>query len=51
MVDHPFVATLYCTLQSETHLHFIMEYCGGGEMYGLLYAQPNKRFPEVKNPT
>nr|AML77705.1 putative LOV domain-containing protein [Desmochloris halophila] len=44
--DHPFLATLYCTVQSEHYLHFIMEYCPGGELYKLLYAQPANRFPE-----
>ncbi len=28
-VDHPFLATLYCTIQTDTHLHFVMEYCDG----------------------
>uniref|UniRef100_A0A126X1F8 non-specific serine/threonine protein kinase n=1 Tax=Oedogonium foveolatum TaxID=321584 RepID=A0A126X1F8_9CHLO len=45
-VDHPFLATLYCTIQTETHLHFIMEYCEGGELYGLLHSQPRKRLKE-----
>nr|AML77182.1 putative LOV domain-containing protein [Pseudoneochloris marina] len=44
--DHPFLATLYCTIQSEHYLHFIMEYCEGGELYKLLYAQPDCRFEE-----
>uniref|UniRef100_A0A126WZB6 non-specific serine/threonine protein kinase n=1 Tax=Aphanochaete repens TaxID=764106 RepID=A0A126WZB6_9CHLO len=46
-VDHPFLATLYCTIQTDTHLHFIMEYCDGGELYGLLNAQPKKRLKEA----
>lgn len=46
-VDHPFLATLYCTIQTETHLHFVMEYCDGGELYGLLNAQPKKRIKEA----
>ncbi|GLC37022.1 hypothetical protein PLESTB_001400700 [Pleodorina starrii] len=45
-VDHPFLATLYCTIQTETHLHFVMEYCDGGELYGLLNSQPKKRLKE-----
>nr|AML79004.1 putative LOV domain-containing protein [Botryosphaerella sudetica] len=45
-VDHPFLATLYCTIQTDTHLHFVMEYCEGGELYGLLNAQPKKRLKE-----
>lgn len=35
-VDHPFLATLYCTIQTDMHLHFVMEYCEGGELYALL---------------
>ena len=46
-VDHPFLATLYCTLQTDTHLHFVMQYCEGGELYGLLHAQPKKRLREA----
>ena len=44
--DHPFLATLYCTIQSEHYLHFVMEYCPGGELYKLLYAQKGNRFAE-----
>ncbi|KAF5836329.1 putative blue light receptor [Dunaliella salina] len=46
-VDHPFLPTLYCTIQTETHLHFVMEYCDGGELYGLLNSQPKKRLREA----
>lgn len=38
-IDHPFCATLYCTIQTEMHLHFIMEHCLGGELYSLLCAK------------
>eukprot|EP00967_Tisochrysis_lutea_P090779 scaffold130016_cov21-Tisochrysis_lutea.AAC.2 len=34
-------------LQTETHLHFVMEYCDGGELYGLLNSQPKKRLREA----
>ena len=46
LADHPFVASLYCVIQTRTHLHFILEYCDGGEVYTLLNAQPNKRLKE-----
>jgi len=46
-VDHPFLPTLYCTIQTDTHLHFVMEFCDGGELYGLLNAQPKKRLKEA----
>uniref|UniRef100_A0A126WXD7 non-specific serine/threonine protein kinase n=1 Tax=Brachiomonas submarina TaxID=327064 RepID=A0A126WXD7_9CHLO len=45
-VDHPFLPTLYCTIQTDTHLHFVMEFCDGGELYGLLNSQPKKRLKE-----
>jgi len=45
-IDHPFLATCYAQLQTDTHLHFILEYCSGGELYALLNAQPGKRLPE-----
>lgn len=45
--DHPFVARLHATLSTPTHLHFVMEHCAGGELYGLLCRQPGKRFAET----
>lgn len=45
-VDHPFLPTVYCTLQTETHIHFVMEFCDGGELYALLNSQPKKRLKE-----
>nr|AML77908.1 putative LOV domain-containing protein [Chlamydomonas bilatus] len=47
VVDHPFLPTVYCTLQTDTHLHFVMEFCDGGELYGLLNSQPKKRLKEA----
>jgi PAS domain S-box-containing protein len=44
--DHPFVASLYCTVQTDTHIHFIMEYCNNGQLYELMSLQSNKRFSE-----
>ena len=45
-IDHPFLATCYAQLQTDSHLHFVLEYCSGGELYGLLNAQPGNRLPE-----
>ena len=45
-VDHPFLPRLYATFQTEKHLHFVVDYCTGGELYELLQKQPNKRFKE-----
>lgn len=47
-VDHPFLASLWGTIQTKTHLHFLMEVCHGGELYALLTSQPHKRFPEAQ---
>ena len=46
-VDHPFLASLWGTISTPTHLHFLMEPCSGGELYAVLNAQPHKRFPEA----
>eukprot|EP01026_Neomeris_dumetosa_P050378 TRINITY_DN4414_c0_g1_i3.p1 TRINITY_DN4414_c0_g1~~TRINITY_DN4414_c0_g1_i3.p1 ORF type:complete len:756 (+),score=106.22 TRINITY_DN4414_c0_g1_i3:115-2268(+) len=45
-IDHPLLTTHYCSFQTETHLHFMLEYCAGGELYGLLNSQPGKHFQE-----
>lgn len=45
-VDHPFLASLYGTIITDTHLHFLMQLCDGGELYALLTSQPSKRFKE-----
>mmetsp|Transcript_22158 Transcript_22158/g.53029 ORF Transcript_22158/g.53029 Transcript_22158/m.53029 type:complete len:694 (+) Transcript_22158:301-2382(+) len=45
-IDHPFLATLYCTLETPSNLHFILQICSGGELYALLNAQPKKRLKE-----
>jgi len=45
-VDHPFVATLFASFQTSTHVYFLMEYCEGGELYEHLQKVPNKRLSE-----
>mmetsp|Transcript_9347 Transcript_9347/g.28515 ORF Transcript_9347/g.28515 Transcript_9347/m.28515 type:complete len:704 (-) Transcript_9347:1016-3127(-) len=47
VIDHPFVPTVYSILQTDTHLHFVMRLCDGGELYALLNAQPKKRLKET----
>mmetsp|Transcript_45239 Transcript_45239/g.73682 ORF Transcript_45239/g.73682 Transcript_45239/m.73682 type:complete len:447 (+) Transcript_45239:144-1484(+) len=44
--DHPFIATLYCSFQTQNHLYFVMEYCAGGEFFRMLQKQPRKCLPE-----
>lgn len=45
-IDHPFLSTCYAKLKTDTHLHFVLEYCPGGELYGLMKKMPKKCLPE-----
>ena len=45
-LDHPFVAALFSSFQTDSCLYFVMEYCPGGELYELLRRQPFSRFSE-----
>ena len=45
-VDHPFLASLAGTIETPTHLHFLMEFCEGGELYAMLTSKPMKRLKE-----
>ena len=45
-VDHPFLASLAGTIETPTHLHFLMEFCEGGELYAILTSRPMKRMKE-----
>ncbi len=45
-IDHPFLSTCYAKLKTDTHLHFVLEYCPGGELYGLMKKMRNKCLPE-----
>lgn len=38
-VDHPFLANLYGTIQTDTHLHFLMQFCGGGAPNGVTHTK------------
>lgn len=44
MTDHPFLTKLYWSFQTDKKLYFILEYCPGGELFGLL--QKKRRFTE-----
>lgn len=35
-VNHPFIITMYNAFQNEKKLFFVLEYCPGGELFGLL---------------
>jgi len=35
-MDHPFIVKLYYSFQNDKKLFFVLEYCPGGELFGLL---------------
>ncbi|XP_076923911.1 phototropin-2-like [Bidens hawaiensis] len=42
LLDHPFLPTLYTSLQTPTHVCLITDFCPGGELFALLDKQPLK---------
>lgn len=44
--NHPFIVTMYATFQTKDRLCFIMQHCAGGEFFGVLSKQPQKRLKE-----
>lgn len=46
MLDHPFVPTLYATIDAPKWLCLLTEFCPGGDLHVLRQRHPNKRFPE-----
>jgi serine/threonine protein kinase len=45
-VTHPFLVNLHYSFQSPTHLHYVIDYCPGGELYFRLIKE--KTFPEER---
>jgi aurora kinase, other len=35
-LSHPNILDLYCAFKDHTRLYFVLEYCGGGDLYGVL---------------
>ncbi|XP_022899300.1 protein kinase PINOID 2-like [Olea europaea var. sylvestris] len=46
MLDHPFLPTLYASIDSPKWSCLLTEFCPGGDLHVLRQAQPCKRFPE-----
>ncbi|KAK6926637.1 Protein kinase domain [Dillenia turbinata] len=46
MLDHPFLPTLYATLESPRWSCLLTEFCPGGDLHVLRQKQPGKRFDE-----
>ncbi|KAH7561202.1 hypothetical protein ACOSP7_016167 [Xanthoceras sorbifolium] len=47
LLDHPFLPTLYASLDSQKWLCLLTEFCPGGDLHVLRQRQPNKRFDET----
>ena len=45
-IDHPLIANLIMSFQTETHLHFITEHCSGGELFQAMQKMEKRRFEE-----
>lgn len=45
-LDHPFLPTLYATIDAAKWLCLLTEFCPGGDLHVLRQRQPNKRFQE-----
>ncbi|XP_059314838.1 serine/threonine-protein kinase D6PKL1 [Lycium ferocissimum] len=46
MLDHPFLPTLYASIDSPKWSCLLTEFCPGGDLHVLRQRQPLKRFPE-----
>ncbi|XP_031268689.1 serine/threonine-protein kinase D6PKL2-like [Pistacia vera] len=46
MIDHPFLPTLYATLDCPRWSCLLTEFCPGGDLHVLRQRQPEKRFSE-----
>eukprot|EP00257_Ricinus_communis_P012099 XP_002533871.2 serine/threonine-protein kinase D6PKL2 [Ricinus communis] len=47
ILDHPFLPTLYATLDSSRWSCLLTEFCPGGDLHVLRQRQPDKRFNEA----
>ncbi|KAM7277326.1 hypothetical protein ACFE04_019192 [Oxalis oulophora] len=47
LLDHPFLPSLFATIDSPKWLCLLTEFCPGGDLHVLRQRQPNKRFHET----
>lgn len=47
MLDHPFLPSLYATLDVDRWSCLLTEFCPGGDLHILRQRQPDKRFDEA----
>ena len=45
-LDHPNIAKLYDTVETESKVILVMEYVGGGSTHGFLKSKPNRQMEE-----
>jgi serum/glucocorticoid-regulated kinase 2 len=45
-IKHPFLIKIHASFQSDAKLYLVLEYCPGGELFGLL--KKRKRLSEAK---
>lgn len=45
-INHPFLIRIHASFQNESKLYLVLEYCPGGELFGLL--KKRKRLSEAK---
>jgi serine/threonine protein kinase len=46
LLDHPFLPTLYASIDAPNWLFLLTEFCPGGDLHVLRQRQPYKRFDE-----
>ena len=45
-LNHPHVAKLYDTVETEKEVILVLEYVGGGSTHGFLKSKPHRRMLE-----
>ncbi|KAJ7947956.1 Protein kinase like protein [Quillaja saponaria] len=47
LLDHPFLPTLYASIDADKWFCLLTEFCPGGDLHQLRQRQPNKRFSDA----
>jgi len=45
-LKHPFLINLHYAYQTEQHIYYLLDFVNGGDLFGYLQEQENKRFSE-----
>ncbi|KAL7720819.1 non-specific serine/threonine protein kinase [Entamoeba marina] len=46
-LNHPFIVKMNWDFETNSHHYFVLTYCAGGDLYGLLNKQPGKCLKEM----